>query len=165
MSKRRNDDALNDNTQANAKRARQPRGFRFARPPAAKSASQSTVPSSSSTTSNSHIRTLAVGSGGRLAGKRKDKSHLTSSAKIIPSDPDLPEDATVIPNEADFPEDLPEDSFQATSTDVQTEPKPKRKRNNNNRVCDSLLTLLTWLTPIPFKVKTRRVALVSRYDS
>jgi hypothetical protein len=152
MSKCRNDDALNDNTQANAKRARQPRGFRFARPPAAQSAPQSSVPSSSSTTTNSHIRTLAVGSGGRLAGKRKDKSHLTSSAKIIP--PDLAEDANVIPREADFPEDLPEDSFQATSTDVQTEPKPKRKRKNNNRVCDSLLTLLTWLTPIPCKVKT-----------
>ena len=85
-------------------------------PPAAQSASQSTATSSSS------IRTLVVGSNGCLAGRRTDRSHLISPANIIPSGIDLPED-------------LPEDSFQATSTDVPTEPKPKQKRNNNTRVC------------------------------
>jgi hypothetical protein len=48
----------------------------------------------------------------------------------------MPEEANIIPSGIDLPEDLPEDAFQATSTDVSTDPKPKRKRNNTTRVCE-----------------------------
>ena len=126
MSKSRNHD---DNTQPTAKRSRIPPGFRVACPPAAQSASQSTATSSSS------IRTLVVGSNGRLSGRCTDRSHLISPANIIPTATNLPEDANIIPSGIDLPEDLPEDSFQATSTDIPTEPKPKWKRNKNTWVC------------------------------
>lgn len=119
MSKRRNNDALKDNTQPTAKRVRNPPGFRVARPP-------STAASSST---NSRITALVVGSNGRLAGKRKDRSHPILPANINPTTTDLPEDTN-------YGTDLPEDAFQASSTDVPTEPKPKRKRNNDTQVCD-----------------------------
>lgn len=127
MSKRRNNDASKGNTlpTTSTKRARNPPGFRVAHPPAAQSAPRSTAASSSSTLTNSRIRTLVVGSNGRLAGRRMDRTHHL----VLP--------ANDIPSGIDLPQDLPEDAFQATSTDVPTdsEPKPKRKRNNNTRVC------------------------------
>ena len=126
MSKRRNNDALKDNTQTTAKRARNPSGFRMARPPAAQIASRSTAASSSSTLANSRITTLVVGTNGRLAGKRKDRSHLTTPANTLPTSPN--DDPNIIPNEIDGHNDMPE------TFDVPTEPKPKRKRNNNTRV-------------------------------
>jgi hypothetical protein len=131
MSKRRNDDALKDNSQATAKRARYPTGFRAARPTA----------SSSSTLTSSHIRTLVLGSDGRLASRRKDKSHLTTTQ--TPSTPAPIQADTSAVNVIPSTADLPEDAFQAASTDVQTEPKPKRKRDNKNRVCDSTITSAT----------------------
>ena len=141
MSKRRNNDlsednTSKDNTQPTAKRARNPPGFRVSRPPSAQSASRSTAASSSSGLTNSHITSLVIGSNGRLAGRRTDRSHFISPANIISSTTEPPEDENIIPSEFDRPEDLPEDAFQANSIDVPTEPKPKRKRNNNTRVCD-----------------------------
>ena len=124
MSKRRNDDVLQDNT---AKRARNPPGFRAARPPA--------TASSSSMLTNSRIRTLVVGSNGRLAGRRKDRSHLTTPANIQPTSPNQPEDANIIPSEIDDSVNVPEDAIQETcDVPAASEPKRKRKRNNNTRV-------------------------------
>jgi hypothetical protein len=134
MSKR-NIDALKDNTQATARRSRNPSGFRVARPPATQSASRSTAASSSSTLANSRIRTLVVGSNGRLAGRRKDRSHLTTPANIQPTSPNQPEDANVIPSEIDDSVNVPEDAIQETcDVPAASEPKRKRKRNNNTRV-------------------------------
>ena len=136
MSNRRNNEALKDNTQPTAKRAHNPPGFRIARVPAAQSASRSTTAGSSSTSTNSRIRSLVVGSNGHLAGRCTDRSHLILPENITPTTTDLPEEANIIPSGIDLPEDLPEDAFQATSTDVSTDPKPKRKRNNNTWVCE-----------------------------
>jgi hypothetical protein len=131
MSKRGHDDAdISQHT--TPKRVRNPTGFRVARPPVTQSTSQS-----ESTATSSHIRTLVLGSNGRLSGRRKDKSHLTSNTQT-PSTP------APILGSADLPADLPEDVFlQEASIDVQTKPKPKRKRNNTARVCDSSFTSVT----------------------
>ena len=131
MSKRGHDDAdISQHT--TPKRVRNPTGFRVARPPVTQSTSQS-----ESTATSSHIRTLVLGSNGRLSGRRKDKSHLTSNTQT-PSTP------APILGSADLPADLPENVFlQEASIDVQTKPKPKRKRNNTARVCNSSFTSVT----------------------
>ena len=111
---------------------RNPPGFRVARPTTAQ-ISKSTAASPSSTT-NSSIRTLSVGSNGRLVGRRKDRSHLASPANIIPTTTNLPEDTNVVPCETDLPDDQP------TFDD---EPKAKRKKKRNTQVCDSLQTIIS----------------------
>jgi hypothetical protein len=65
----------------------------------------------------------------------------------------------------DLPEHLPEDAFQAASSDVPMEPKPKRKRNNDTRVRFLTLTNTSLTEHIHIEVKTTRVALASRYHS
>ena len=142
MSKCRNNNSLKD-AGATAKQARNT-GFRVVHPPAAQSPSRSTA-NSLSTSTSSRITTLALVPKGRLAGRRKDRSHLTTQS--TPSMPPSTHVDTPAPIVADTPgaTDLPEDAFEAASAGVQTEPKPKRKRDNKTQVCDSVATI-TFLT-------------------
>jgi len=203
MSKRKGIDALNDDTQASAKRAQNPTGFRVARRPAPRSdersivasstgaspssmstesritthptgfrvarppvqqsaersrAASSTAAGSSSASTSSRITTLVLGPNGRLASKRKDRSHLTAQSTPSTSPPTeagttpIHADTTPAPvvraeapaaNVPSSATETPDQAFQPSFIDIQTEPKPKRKKDNTTRVCDSIPTIIS----------------------
>ena len=116
--------------QAPSKQPRNPTGFRIAHP---RSQDPTPANASSSTSTTSRVRMLVVGPNGRLASKRKDRSHVTtqpspSTPPPIQADTTLEDDVT-----ADVAE--PPEVQVASVEEVIIVEKPKRKRDNKTRVC------------------------------
>lgn len=132
MSKRRNNDELNGRTQVPSKRPRNPTGFRVAQP---RPQNPTPANSSSSSLTSSRITTLVLGPKGRLATKRKDRSHVA----IQPSDSMPPPIQTDTPLEDVIADVAEPPEVQAASDEVPTVAKPKRKRDNKTQVCNRSL--------------------------
>ena len=122
MTKRTNGD---DEPKAPAKRARNPTGFRTARPRPHESRNV-TAGSSSSSLTTSRIMTLVLGPNGRLVGKHKNRSHITAQSTLSAPPPNQV-DATAVDAPVDGLPDVTEDGFQsAEALPVdQTVTKPK----------------------------------------
>ena len=115
--------------QAPSKQPRNPTGFRVAHP-----RSQDPTPTnpSSSMSTTSRVRMLAVGPNSHLASKRKDRCHVTTQP--LPSaPPPIQADTTLEDVTADVAE--PPEVQAASVEEVVIVEKPKRKRDNKTRVC------------------------------
>ena len=163
MLKHRKDDTPKDGAQTSAKQAHNPTTeFQVAHPQEAQSTSRlmtspSTAASSCTTSTISHITTLAIGSSGRLKGRQKDRSHPTtelSPSTLPPTQADAPS-----PNIAPRTPDFPEDTFQATSADIETDYKPKQKQDNKTWVSNSTSFINFPTNLCYFEVKTTQMAL------
>ncbi|KDR65963.1 hypothetical protein GALMADRAFT_232763 [Galerina marginata CBS 339.88] len=140
MSKHSNDSEPSGSTQpAPAKQIWNLPGFRLSRQ---NEAQKPTPASLSSSSSSSHVKTLSLGTTGRLAGKRKHKSHATTQPP-----PSMPSHMEPTPIQVDAPlVDVTPDVVEppevpAVPINVQVGAKSKRIRDNKTHS-----KLLEWLT-------------------